>query len=968
MATNNVFKSSTIYGVLRNSDNTVASPAIQANAIFDRDVDIAGKITTDRINSRTGRIDLSGNIIDISGNSIYLGHTGSSLYIKDVLYTGAGGDVTQAGNNTFTGLNTFTQDISVNSLTVGRGGGNISTNTTLGVEAFKNNTIGVECVSVGAYANNANTEGNYNIAVGFNALKINQLGTANLAIGRNTLQAFAPLTAVQTVNIAIGQGCLFALTTGKDNTAIGSQALRLGTTMEYSTGVGSSAGLNGNFSYCTSIGYNSQPTANNQVVLGTAAETVIVPGAMDVSGIATFNTNLPTSTVTPTTSTQLITKTYADTALDLKANLASPTFTGVPIAPTASLGTNTTQLATTAFVLANSSSSSTVNEPLLLREAQSLNLDYDTYNVWTTTAGAGASTTSSVNYTTAMSANGKISYFAGSGDGVYRSINYFESSTIVNSATTTYRGVCCSSDGKFVFTPTANITPGSSIAWYYSSNYGTNWTAVTCTTAGSQTGQVGFDKPVMSGDGKYILMTVSSPGNLNNIFLSSNYGATFAILPFTQTQQVSVYPIVMSLTGQYMTIFQFHSSNAVCYYSTNYGVTWTAGASVPKMTTACMSAYGETITALGTSSNNYYISTNYGASFTTLTNSGLNSAGQQMACNDSGQFQLVIQTGTNTVWASYDYGTTFASQVITLNNTPGTAFVIAGTWWNLSMSADGRYAITAGGNSGTPIALKLQAKDSIAKNVLAKGIKIYQENSSSPVLQYLGADGTNYAYLYASAFDNNFVFNSFRSGGFAFKDTTGTNSCTISNTGLLTADGGIKAPFISPNIRPYTTSPSKAETIDRGIANTQITAIPVGRIYFTTIYLPAGMVINGMSAIHAGASNAASRLCFFEISGTLLRSVQVGMTGSVNRIVGTFSPSYTIPASGFFFVGYLFLGPSTGTIIANATGGNVQPINSAAGTSLSTMNSGFFAMGTTATNLPTTGITAQGSIPWFSVV
>jgi hypothetical protein len=34
----------------------------------------------------------------------------------------------------------------------------------------------------------------------------------------------------------------------------------------------------------------------------------------------------------------------------LKANVASPTFTGVPAAPTASVGTNTTQLATTAFV------------------------------------------------------------------------------------------------------------------------------------------------------------------------------------------------------------------------------------------------------------------------------------------------------------------------------------------------------------------------------------------------------------------------------------------------------------------------------------------------------------------------------------------------------------------------------------------------------------------------------------------
>ncbi len=39
---------------------------------------------------------------------------------------------------------------------------------------------------------------------------------------------------------------------------------------------------------------------------------------------------------------------------------ASPTFTGIPAAPTASPGTNTTQLATTAFVLANSGSSVTV--------------------------------------------------------------------------------------------------------------------------------------------------------------------------------------------------------------------------------------------------------------------------------------------------------------------------------------------------------------------------------------------------------------------------------------------------------------------------------------------------------------------------------------------------------------------------------------------------------------------------------
>lgn len=41
-----------------------------------------------------------------------------------------------------------------------------------------------------------------------------------------------------------------------------------------------------------------------------------------------------------------------DAAIALKAPLASPTFTGTPAAPTAAQGTNTTQLATTAFVVA----------------------------------------------------------------------------------------------------------------------------------------------------------------------------------------------------------------------------------------------------------------------------------------------------------------------------------------------------------------------------------------------------------------------------------------------------------------------------------------------------------------------------------------------------------------------------------------------------------------------------------------
>ena len=45
--------------------------------------------------------------------------------------------------------------------------------------------------------------------------------------------------------------------------------------------------------------------------------------------------------------------TATQTALDLKATIASPTFTGTPAAPTPKIGTNTTQVATTAFVTAS---------------------------------------------------------------------------------------------------------------------------------------------------------------------------------------------------------------------------------------------------------------------------------------------------------------------------------------------------------------------------------------------------------------------------------------------------------------------------------------------------------------------------------------------------------------------------------------------------------------------------------------
>lgn len=82
---------------------------------------------------------------------------------------------------------------------------------------------------------------------------------------------------------------------------------------------------------------------------------------LDYNGLKTFWNNIKnklagkqdklTFDSTPTaSSTNPVTSGGVKTALDAKANLASPTFTGTPKAPTAAASTNNTQIATTAFV------------------------------------------------------------------------------------------------------------------------------------------------------------------------------------------------------------------------------------------------------------------------------------------------------------------------------------------------------------------------------------------------------------------------------------------------------------------------------------------------------------------------------------------------------------------------------------------------------------------------------------------
>jgi len=104
----------------------------------------------------------------------------------------------------------------------------------------------------------------------------------------------------------------------------------------------------------------------NDVDSATYDPRAVALGGTGATTAGTARTNLGLGNVDNTADTAKPVSTAQQTALDLKANLASPTLTGTPVAPTAAVGTNTTQIATTAHVFAERTSTATLTNKTLV--------------------------------------------------------------------------------------------------------------------------------------------------------------------------------------------------------------------------------------------------------------------------------------------------------------------------------------------------------------------------------------------------------------------------------------------------------------------------------------------------------------------------------------------------------------------------------------------------------------------------
>ena len=187
-----------------------------------------------------------------------------------------------AGNKTFTG--TLTAGSGIINFTPSGTNQLAFSDTSTGTTYFRVNNTN-NSVALGFSSLNSETLSGVrnNTAVGTNALKSVTLARYNVAIGSGALSLLN--TGDYACNTAVGYLAL-TNTTSISNTAIGCQTAQNCTTGNSCTFLGSNSDFINNttqFTKSTAIGNQALITASNQVMVGTSTEDVVMPGTAQVT-------------------------------------------------------------------------------------------------------------------------------------------------------------------------------------------------------------------------------------------------------------------------------------------------------------------------------------------------------------------------------------------------------------------------------------------------------------------------------------------------------------------------------------------------------------------------------------------------------------------------------------------------------------------------------------------------------------
>lgn len=240
-------------------------------------------------------------------------------------------------DQTVAGAKTFSSDLKVNGLTVGKGKGTSLNNTVLGLDAMNSNSSGDSSVAIGKSSLYSNTTGSNNTSIGEASLYSNTTGSSNAAYGANALRDLNILNGTGG-NTAVGTNTGRGIITGTNNTIIGAGVQGLDATLTNNIILSSGDGV-----------IKARHNGTDWSLTGKVNATEFVGSLTGTASTVTTNANL-TGQVTSVGNTTTI--------------AASPSLTGTPTAPTPSLTDNSTQIATTAFVKSINNTNSNLSGPI----------------------------------------------------------------------------------------------------------------------------------------------------------------------------------------------------------------------------------------------------------------------------------------------------------------------------------------------------------------------------------------------------------------------------------------------------------------------------------------------------------------------------------------------------------------------------------------------------------------------------
>jgi hypothetical protein len=280
--------SGTVLTTLANTTVTAGSYG-SSTAIPTFTVDSKGRLTA----AGTVGITAGVNSLNYTNTTSYAaGGTISGTALTLAPADGTNPGIVSTGAQTIAGAKTFSSDLSVNGLTVGRGLGASASNTAVGAGTLFVNTAGVRNTAIGYASLVANLDGTDNTAVGYVSAYSNTSGIKNTSLGGFSLYNNTSGNS----NSAVGHGALFATsigfnnsavgsasmqnnTSGNNNTAIGNNSLLINTVGNYNTAIGSFADVNSNnLNNAIALGYGARVNTSNTIQLGSDGTSFISNG------------------------------------------------------------------------------------------------------------------------------------------------------------------------------------------------------------------------------------------------------------------------------------------------------------------------------------------------------------------------------------------------------------------------------------------------------------------------------------------------------------------------------------------------------------------------------------------------------------------------------------------------------------------------------------------------------------------